>query len=52
MLEHAGLQEIAVEERFGSWTTQYAYADFLTQRALLDRGTWVDGGVAAAGKAM
>lgn len=34
---------VAVEERFGSWMTQYAYANLITQEKLLELG-YVEGG--------
>jgi hypothetical protein len=36
------LDLVAVDERFGSWMTQYAYANYITQAKLLERGK-VDG---------
>jgi len=32
------LDLVAVEERFGSWTTQYGYANYVTAAKLLERG--------------
>ena len=32
------LDLVAVEERFGSWMTQYGYANMVTQAKLLERG--------------
>jgi hypothetical protein len=34
---------VAVEERFGSWMTQYGYANLVTQAKLLERGRVVSG---------
>jgi len=36
---------VAVEERFGSWITQYGYANFITAEKLLELGTVNDHGV-------
>jgi hypothetical protein len=41
---------VAVEERFGSWMTQYGYANVITQAKLLERGKVVDGAVEVAGR--
>lgn len=38
------LSLVAVEERFGSWMTQYAYANYLTAEKLLELGTITDDG--------
>ena len=35
---------VAVEERFGSWMTQYAYANYLTAEKLLEMGRITDDG--------
>ncbi|MFY0651788.1 MAG: hypothetical protein JXQ96_07125 [Cyclobacteriaceae bacterium] len=35
---------VAVEERFGSWMTQYGYANFITAEKLLELGTVTDQG--------
>lgn len=35
---------VACEERFGSWMTQYGYANYVTARQLLQRATVVPGG--------
>lgn len=40
----------AVEEKFGSWMTQYAYANYVTQGKLLERGRVVNGAVELAGR--
>lgn len=44
------LDLVALDERFGSWTAQYGYADFLTQDALLARGSVRDGAVVVRGR--
>jgi hypothetical protein len=44
------LDLVAVEERFGSWMTQYAYADMITASKLLELGKVVDGGIEVAGR--
>ncbi|MDX9974329.1 MAG: hypothetical protein RBU21_15195 [FCB group bacterium] len=41
---------VAVEERFGSWMTQYGYANTVTQAKLLERGQVVDGAIEMAGR--
>jgi hypothetical protein len=41
---------VAVEERFGSWMTQYPYANYVTQAKLLERGKVVDGKIEMAGR--
>jgi hypothetical protein len=41
---------VAVEERFGSWMTQYGYANMVTQAKLLERGKVVNGGIEMAGR--
>jgi hypothetical protein len=41
---------VAVEERFGSWTTQYGYANYVSQAKLIERGKVVDGAVEMAGR--
>ena len=41
---------VAVEERFGSWTNQYAYANSVTAAKLLERGKVVAGGLEMAGR--
>jgi len=40
---------VAVEERFGGWMTQYAYADTTSQWKLLERGKVVDGTIRLGG---
>lgn len=44
------LDLVAVEERFGSWMTQYGYANYITQAKLLERGKVVDGAIEVAGR--
>ncbi|MFC1735444.1 hypothetical protein ACFL1X_04965 [Candidatus Hydrogenedentota bacterium] len=44
------LDLVAVEERFGSWMTQYGYANMVTQDKLLERGQVVNGGIEMAGR--
>ena len=39
------LDLVAVDERFGSWMTQYAYANYLTQDKLVEMGVVRDGAV-------
>jgi len=41
---------VAVEERFGSWMTQYAYANYLTSEKLLEMGEINDNGYIKVGK--
>lgn len=41
---------VAVEERFGSWMTQYGYANYITAAKLLERGRIIDGGLEIAGR--
>lgn len=41
---------VAVEERFGSWMTQYGYANYITQAMLLERGVVKDGAIEIAGR--
>ena len=41
---------VAVEERFGSWMTQYGYANMATQAKLLERGKVVNGVIEMAGR--
>ncbi len=38
------LSLVAAEERFGSWMTQYGYANYVTPRMLVERGRVVPGG--------
>ena len=40
----------AVEEKFGSWMTQYAYSNYVTQGKLLERGKVVGGAIEMAGR--
>jgi hypothetical protein len=40
----------AVEEKFGSWMTQYPYANYVTQAKLLERGRVVSGAIKMAGR--
>ena len=44
------LDLVAVDERFGSWMTQYGYANVITQEQLLERGTVNNGAVEVAGR--
>lgn len=44
------LDLVAVEERFGSWMTQYGYANLITQAKLLERGRVADGAIEVAGR--
>ena len=39
------LDLVAADERFGSWMTQYAYANYLTQEKLVEMGEVCDGAV-------
>ncbi len=41
---------VAVEERFGSWMNQYAYANYVTAAKLLERGKVVGGAIEMAGR--
>lgn len=41
---------VAVDERFGSWMTQYGYADYVTQAKLLERGEVRNGAIEMAGR--
>jgi len=41
---------VAVEERFGSWMTQYAYANWVTQAKLLEMGKVQDGAIVLGGR--
>ena len=43
------LDLVAVEERFGSWMTQYGYWNMVTPDKLLERGRVVDGAIEMAG---
>jgi len=44
------LDLVAVDERFGSWVTQYGYANLITQAKLIELATARDGGVDLAGR--
>jgi len=44
------LDLVAVNERFGSWMTQYGYANQITTAKLLERGKVVNGAVELAGR--
>jgi hypothetical protein len=44
------LDLVAVDERFGSWMTQYGYANYIPQTQLLERGQVVDGAIELAGR--
>jgi hypothetical protein len=44
------LDLVAAEERFGSWMTQYGYANYITPDKLLERGKVVDGALIVAGR--
>ena len=44
------LDLVAVDERFGSWMTQYGYANVITQEKLLERGAVANGAVEVAGR--
>lgn len=39
---------VAVDERFGSWMTQYGYANYITADKLLERGEVKDGAIVIA----
>ncbi|MBN1343668.1 MAG: hypothetical protein JXQ73_13350 [Phycisphaerae bacterium] len=41
---------VSVEERFGSWMTQYPYANYVTAAKLLERGRVVGGAIEMAGR--
>lgn len=41
---------VAVEERFGSWMTQYGYANYVTADKLLERGKVIDGAIEMGGR--
>lgn len=43
------LDLVAVEERFGSWMTQYGYANYITQDKLLELGRVEDGSIEMCG---
>lgn len=44
------LDLVAVDERFGSWTTQYGYANYITQAKLLELGRVENGAIHLAGR--
>ena len=44
------LDLVAASERFGSWMTQYGYANSISQTKLLERGRVVDGAIEVAGR--
>ncbi|MBI5091423.1 MAG: hypothetical protein HZB26_03155 [Candidatus Hydrogenedentes bacterium] len=44
------LDLVSVEERFGSWMTQYGYANYVTQAKLLERGVVKGGAIEMAGR--
>ncbi len=44
------LDLVSVEERFGSWMTQYGYANYITQAKLLERGHVNQGAIEMAGR--
>jgi hypothetical protein len=44
------LDLVSVEERFGSWTTQYGYANMITQAKLLEMGKVKNGYIEIAGR--
>lgn len=44
------LDLVAAEERFGSWMSQYAYANYITQALLLERGRVANGAIELAGR--
>jgi len=44
------LDLVAVEERFGSWMTQYGYANYITADKLLERGNVSEGCLQVAGR--
>ncbi|MGQ9808502.1 MAG: hypothetical protein ACUVSM_10610 [Armatimonadota bacterium] len=44
------LDLVAVDERFGSWMTQYGYANLITQSKLLEMGAVKDGAIEVAGR--
>jgi hypothetical protein len=41
---------VSVDERFGSWMTQYAYANYITQSKLLEMATVKNGKIELAGR--
>ena len=44
------LDLVAVDERFGSWMTQYGYANLITQAKLLERGKVAGNAIELAGR--
>lgn len=44
------LDLVAMDDRFGSWMTQYAYANWITQAKLLERGKVSGGAIELAGR--
>lgn len=44
------LDLVSAEERFGSWTTQYGYANMITQAKLLEMGEVCNGRIEIAGR--
>ena len=44
------LSLVACEERFGSWMTQYGYANYVTPDVLLERGRVTGGAIEMAGR--
>ncbi|MFP4500359.1 MAG: hypothetical protein ACLFTT_05115 [Candidatus Hydrogenedentota bacterium] len=44
------LDLVAADERFGSWMTQYGYANYVTQQELIDHGRVENGAVHMAGR--
>jgi hypothetical protein len=44
------LDLVSVEERFGSWMTQYGYANLITQDKLLEMGDVQDGAIELGGR--
>jgi hypothetical protein len=44
------LDLVAVDQRFGSWTHQYGYANLVSQAKLLERGTVHDGAILLGGR--
>jgi hypothetical protein len=44
------LDLVAVDERFGSWMTQYGYANYVTRSKLIERGQVRSGAIELAGR--
>lgn len=44
------LDLVSVEERFGSWMTQYGYANYITQAKLLEKGKVLNGAIELGGR--